>query len=506
MCSIFTLTRQMEWIYIIAIIVILILTVVAIFVLTSTPKVVTSGLNEPCCANQGRYCQEGYRCDNGFCKVPLGGTCQTLNDCVGEAKDCRYPTDNQLPNQRGICVAEPQGKLGQHCPCAEGFICDRGVCKVPLNGVCQQLSDCADPATHCFENRCLRNPEGTNPMLEYGEQWPVFNKSNNPCSIPNAIIRQEPIVVPTQPIVVPRTPTPLPTPIPPTPIVITPEPVIPREPTPIPTPVIPTPVIPTPIPTPVIPREPTPVIPTPIPVESSQKMPCLTHSPIFTSALTRIDILEVDDKGKSSPIELPIEHHDRNRQRADLSGLCIIEHKEDLVHLYTNDKIRLNRNGIIHTIRSNINMEKIVSFADNIYGLSTDGCLYEVTNSSVRTTEWNWDKCTWAPENIVHISASQDGEVIWIQTMTRGLLYNKNKQLVETSASHSGLLRIYGKDSNSYLTYNSLSGEGQLNNGRKVSNCQRAVLLPNNQVVTAPSTVYNMCYARGMVYQMLGSK
>ena len=82
----------MDWwgflIIIIIIIIVVIIIVIAVFRPFSPQNI---PLNGKC--DEATRCQSGLICDNGVCKVPIGGACSTDNDCVSRAAGC----------QAGIC-------------------------------------------------------------------------------------------------------------------------------------------------------------------------------------------------------------------------------------------------------------------------------------------------------------------------------------------------------------------------------------------------------------------
>src|SRR5665647_430560 len=74
----------------------------------------------------GKVCEAGLICENGVCRSPLNGTCEIVSDCVKEATACF--------NKK--CVNTPLSGVGGNPPCKPNLIIDQGICKVPPGGIC----------------------------------------------------------------------------------------------------------------------------------------------------------------------------------------------------------------------------------------------------------------------------------------------------------------------------------------------------------------------------------
>ena len=93
--------------------------------------------------NSKDCCSDGLFCDDGKCKVPIGGHCDKLSQCVNGSTACF----------NGICTNKKLGDIGESPPCMEGLTNDRGTCKVPVDGECNKDRDCVNSAI------CLPDPE-----------------------------------------------------------------------------------------------------------------------------------------------------------------------------------------------------------------------------------------------------------------------------------------------------------------------------------------------------------
>ncbi len=146
--------QTLYWKYIFIIFVIILLVLIAIAVFWSwwgsnpTPKC----LHEDCTFDCD--CQDGLICFNGTCKVPLGGVCENLDQCVSEATAC----------YGGICVRKKLSGIGGTPPCEKGLIIDSSsgtaTCKVPIGGKCHKLSDCISTAGKCDDGVCVEKKHG----------------------------------------------------------------------------------------------------------------------------------------------------------------------------------------------------------------------------------------------------------------------------------------------------------------------------------------------------------
>ena len=112
---------------------VLVLGVVLFFLFLTTP-LRQGGVGYPC-RGHGE-CRSGLLCDNGTCKVPVGGMCNSLAECSGSAKECRK---DRTGRSGGVCSDRATGTVGDECPCVDGLVCERGICHTVISHVAPPL-------------------------------------------------------------------------------------------------------------------------------------------------------------------------------------------------------------------------------------------------------------------------------------------------------------------------------------------------------------------------------
>lgn len=132
-------------IYIILVILFIILIIWAVLSLTPRTTEGTGKLNDTCSSNS--TCMRGLICSNSQCKVPIGGRCNTYNDCTSSATDCF----------NNICVNTVLSGIGGNPPCQSGLVNDHGICRVPIDGQCTLDSDCVIGSSNCTDGICISN-------------------------------------------------------------------------------------------------------------------------------------------------------------------------------------------------------------------------------------------------------------------------------------------------------------------------------------------------------------
>ena len=133
--------------FVIFIFVLLIVIGVSVFWFFGNSK--SSVLHDGC--TQTCDCSHGLVCDNSKCKSPIGGSCRTWNDCTTGATAC-------LNN---VCIDKKLGGIGERPPCQAGLVDDRGSCKIPLGGHCQNVNQCVDAAASCNAGKCSKHSESS---------------------------------------------------------------------------------------------------------------------------------------------------------------------------------------------------------------------------------------------------------------------------------------------------------------------------------------------------------
>ncbi len=159
-------------------------------------------------------------CEGGYCREPVGGSCQNTSDCTGDlvcqGAVCKVPQDGGCTEDgdcvdglycpSGTCTPRPK-QLNESCEadgeCANGLICfctsfesnvclpedptcvveqrcTNGLCKVPVDGACQQDSDC--PADYyCPAGTCTYDFRGPGEACNVTEQC----ETGLVCTCPN---------------------------------------------------------------------------------------------------------------------------------------------------------------------------------------------------------------------------------------------------------------------------------------------------------------------------------
>ena len=101
-------------------------------------------LNQSCSktsdCNTGLVCNKTEGSTVGVCKVSNGGVCTTTSDCSSDST-C----------QDGVCVAG--SGVDKPCPCGEGLTCVNNVCKVAIGETCNSDEECASGMCQC--NVCV---------------------------------------------------------------------------------------------------------------------------------------------------------------------------------------------------------------------------------------------------------------------------------------------------------------------------------------------------------------
>jgi hypothetical protein len=104
-----------------------------------------------------------------------------------------------------------------------------------------------------------------------------------------------------------------------------------------------------------------------------------------------------------------------------------------------------------YRVTSNISMKLIVNYRGYLYGLSSVGIIYYLPNEYLRKSHWIWKKddhisCS----QINHISASSDGQMLWIQNEDMGILYDHQFN-IRTQMNDIEGIRILGRYEDEFL-------------------------------------------------------
>lgn len=97
------------------------------------------GSSGPCPCSTAAECSSGQECTAGKCTAP-GNTCSFSSEC-GAGKVCAD----------GQCLVSCETN-----PCAAGFTCDKGVCKVAPPVGCTNDQGCTAAAPKCLQGSCVK--------------------------------------------------------------------------------------------------------------------------------------------------------------------------------------------------------------------------------------------------------------------------------------------------------------------------------------------------------------
>ena len=135
--------------------------------------------------------------------------------------------------------------------------------------------------------------------------------------------------------------------------------------------------------------------------------------------------------------------------------------------------------------KNNVKLCKITTFYGYLYGLGENGYLYILQNISFESTDWLWQKIEWSVNNIIHISATYNGEYLWTQTSDNiGYLYDKPNNVMEKLENVYDK-RVYGRDEKNYVEINEIKHTAIIRpSNYKIDNIYDAALSYYNELVT----------------------
>lgn len=135
------------WILGVVLAIVVIIAVIFIIIFTSNNH--TNQQVGQSCNNSNYFCTANATCQNNICQSNIGQYCNTLNDCVSTATACYQQT----------CTDVGLGSVNQFPPCQSTLVQETGICKSPIGGSCQSLTDCVAAATQCTQvlgiNTCI---------------------------------------------------------------------------------------------------------------------------------------------------------------------------------------------------------------------------------------------------------------------------------------------------------------------------------------------------------------
>jgi len=92
-------------------------------------------------------CAEGQVCENGVCTDAPAPECETDADCA-EGQVC----------EDGVCIDAPAPECNTNADCAEGQVCEDGVCTDAPVLDCDTNADCAEGQV-CEDGVCVEAPQ-----------------------------------------------------------------------------------------------------------------------------------------------------------------------------------------------------------------------------------------------------------------------------------------------------------------------------------------------------------
>lgn len=116
--------------------------------------------------------------------------------------------------------------------------------------------------------------------------------------------------------------------------------------------------------------------------------------------------------------------------------------------LLENNLIRFNQDNNTWYKKSNIKLQKIISFNGYLYSVS-EGKLHMLRDNMIRNNFWYWDPVLWFTSSVDHISTSYDEDLLYIKSGRETYLYNKNLSLIKKLEEDG--YRKYGRTKDSYL-------------------------------------------------------
>jgi len=167
---------------------------------------------------------------------------------------------------------------------------------------------------------------------------------------------------------------------------------------------------------------------------------------------------DTDDDGNNyNDREVNILHSFPSQTLIDVTSL-----NSDLLLLFADGNLMIKKDNRLEMIMSDIQMERIVVLGVNqdegptIYGVR-DGQLYVLDEEETSFNDWMWLIAEWAPNGIVDISVTEQGQYLWIQyqldyvdELPHGNNYQIRQRYPESSMTQIGALYQYvdGDDPN----------------------------------------------------------
>lgn len=133
------------------------------------------------------------------------------------------------------------------------------------------------------------------------------------------------------------------------------------------------------------------------------------------------------------------------------------------------------------TVRTLIPLKRLVTFSDLLYALGEDGCMYELYDQDFEQSEWRWARVDWLPDGVTFVCGTYDDKNLWVQTKSKGFLYNENHIAIEEEAMRVHQQRVYGYTCADYVTMDHDKGVAVYGDHR-VSHVRQALLDSHNRL------------------------
>lgn len=222
-------------------------------------------------------------------------------------------------------------------------------------------------------------------------------------------------------------------------------------------------------------------------------MDCMSTTPInqtfcVESGLSRTERVINFHTPSPREVEAPFRETRKNivTSRVDTKQSPVID-----VTNYSDSTLALTQDGRIiretdhrggmEMVANNVRLKRLEAFNGTLYGVSVDGRVFALNNDTFRTRKWHWN-LTPFPSGVTHTSATLNGKHFWVQTNDRGILYDRDLNIVERQDTRNRK-RVYGDNRDLYIEINTRDHAAVLQpNGTEISNVAGAVITHDDKV------------------------
>ncbi len=173
-----------------------------------------------------------------------------------------------------------------------------------------------------------------------------------------------------------------------------------------------------------------------------------------------------------------------NLQPDQIKDITNDNHDVYAVKKSDNTQILLRKKkGTEVAITSKIGLDRLLSFSDDFYAIS-GGTLYVRDPASSGQKIWYWYTPEGIPTGIIWLCKTLNNKYLWIQTSTKGYLYNCKLKLMETINIASNIRRFFGRTTATIGDLNTSTNELYLVHcKRKFVNVGRAIFNYNDEII-----------------------